>query len=148
MSLSTRLSLFAAAGCCQCLKRAKFSKNVPNAPWLWCPIMKLIFYYKFRFYTSRMIEICLYCHWLYFSSFILSFGQCDYLLRRILRVFSPLHLTWAHWIGKLGLLLALSCLLESISNLDFRLDIFKVHVFWEGHKILQNLHRIFDRYYT
>ena len=23
----------------------------------------------------------------------------------------------------------------------------KVHIFWEGHKILQNLHRRFDHYY-
>ena len=23
----------------------------------------------------------------------------------------------------------------------------KVHIFWEGHKILQNLHRRFDRFY-
>ena len=23
----------------------------------------------------------------------------------------------------------------------------KVHIFWEGHKILKNLHRRFDRYY-
>ena len=38
--------------------------------------MKLIFDYKFRFYTSKMNEICLHCHWLYFSSIILSFGQC------------------------------------------------------------------------
>jgi hypothetical protein len=32
------------------------------------------FYYKFRFYTSKLNEICLHCHWLYFSS-IISFGQ-------------------------------------------------------------------------
>ena len=38
--------------------------------------MKLIFDYKFRFYTSKMNEICLYCHLLYFSSIILSFGHC------------------------------------------------------------------------
>ena len=38
--------------------------------------MKLIFDYKFRFYTSKMNEICLHCHLLYFSSIILSFGQC------------------------------------------------------------------------
>ena len=38
--------------------------------------MKLIFDYKFRFYTSKMNEICLHCHWLYFSSIILCFGQC------------------------------------------------------------------------
>ena len=36
-----------------------------------CPIMKLIFDYKFRFYTSRMNEICLHCHRLFFSSIIL-----------------------------------------------------------------------------
>jgi len=38
----------------KCWKRAKFSKNVPNAPYLQlsnCPIMKLFFDYKFRFYT-------------------------------------------------------------------------------------------------
>ena len=28
--------------------------------------MKLIFDYKFRFYKSKMNEICLYCHLLYF----------------------------------------------------------------------------------
>ena len=39
--------------------------------------MKLIFDYKFRFYTSKMHEICLHCHWLYFSSIIMSFGQGD-----------------------------------------------------------------------
>ena len=38
--------------------------------------MKLIFDNKFRFYTSKMNEICLHCHWLCFSSIILSFGQC------------------------------------------------------------------------
>ena len=38
--------------------------------------MKLIFDYKFRFYTSKMNEICLHCHLLYFSSIILRFGQC------------------------------------------------------------------------
>ena len=26
-------------------------------------------------------------------------------------------------------------------------NIYKVHIFWEGHKILRNLHRRFDRYY-
>ena len=25
-------------------------------------------------------------------------------------------------------------------------SVYKVHIFWEGHKILQNLHRRFDRY--
>ena len=39
--------------------------------------MKLIFDYKFRFYTSKINEICLHCHLLYFSSIILSFGQCE-----------------------------------------------------------------------
>ena len=38
--------------------------------------MKSIFDYKFRFYTSKLNEICLQCHLLYFSSIILSFGQC------------------------------------------------------------------------
>ena len=37
--------------------------------------MKLIFDNIFRFYTSKMNEICLHCHWLYFSSITLSFGQ-------------------------------------------------------------------------
>ena len=37
--------------------------------------MKLIFDYKFRFYTSKMNEICLHCRWLYFSSIIMSFRQ-------------------------------------------------------------------------
>ena len=40
--------------------------------------MKLIFDDKFRFYTSKMNEICLQCHLLYFSLIILSFGQCVY----------------------------------------------------------------------
>ena len=30
--------------------------------------MKLISDYTFRFHTSKMNEICLHCHWLYFSS--------------------------------------------------------------------------------
>ena len=37
--------------------------------------MKSIFDYKFKFYTSKMNEICLYYHWLYFSSMTMSFGQ-------------------------------------------------------------------------
>ena len=37
--------------------------------------MKLIFDYKFRLYTSKLNEICLHCHWLYFSPIIMSFGQ-------------------------------------------------------------------------
>ena len=36
---------------------------------------EIIFVYKFRFYTSKMNEICLHCHWLYFSSITMSFGQ-------------------------------------------------------------------------
>ena len=44
---------------------------------VWCQIMKLISDYKFRFYTSRIIEFCLQCHWFYFSSFILSLGHCE-----------------------------------------------------------------------
>jgi len=39
--------------------------------------------YKFRFYTSRMNESCLHCHWLHFSSFILSFGHCGTLRTHI-----------------------------------------------------------------
>ena len=39
--------------------------------------MESIFDHKFRFYTSKMNEICLHCHWLYFSSIIMSFGQGD-----------------------------------------------------------------------
>ena len=38
--------------------------------------MKSNFDHKFRFYASKINEICLHCHWLYFSSFILSFRQC------------------------------------------------------------------------
>ena len=38
--------------------------------------MKLIFDYKFRFYSSKMNEICFNVHWLYFSSIILSLVQC------------------------------------------------------------------------
>ena len=41
--------------------------------------MKLIFDYKFRFYTSKLNEICLHCHWLYFSSIIMSFGQGEFI---------------------------------------------------------------------
>ena len=37
--------------------------------------MTLFFDYKFRFHTSKMNEIYLHCHWLYFSCVILSFGQ-------------------------------------------------------------------------
>ena len=29
----------------------------------------------------------------------------------------------------------------------FTAILFKVHIFWEGHKLLRNLHRRFDRYY-
>ena len=44
--------------------------------------MKLIFDYKFRYYTSKMNEICLHCHLLYFSSmwtltFLLIIVICD-----------------------------------------------------------------------
>ena len=39
--------------------------------------MKLIFDYKFRFYLSKMNEICLHCHQLYLSLIIfMGFGQC------------------------------------------------------------------------
>ena len=38
--------------------------------------MKLIYGDEFIFYTSSMYEICLHCHWLGFSSFILNFEQC------------------------------------------------------------------------
>ena len=37
--------------------------------------MKLIFVDEFIFYTSSMYEIYLHCHWLGFSSIILSFEQ-------------------------------------------------------------------------
>ena len=47
-----------------------------QCPILWCPIMKLNFDYKFRFYKSKINEICLHCHLLYFYSIILSFEQC------------------------------------------------------------------------
>ena len=40
--------------------------------------MKLVFDHKFRFYKSKMSEICLHCHWLYFSSIILSLGLCEH----------------------------------------------------------------------
>ena len=40
--------------------------------------MKLIFGDEFIFYTSSMYEICLHCHWLGFSSFILNFGKCTH----------------------------------------------------------------------
>ena len=53
--------------------------------------MKLIFDYKFRFYTSKMNEICLHCHWLYFSSIILSYGQCGQSLIR--------NFIWKHWVA-------------------------------------------------
>ena len=43
--------------------------------------MKLIFDYKFRFYTSKMNDICLHCHWLFFSSIILNFEQCHHQLK-------------------------------------------------------------------
>ena len=36
--------------------------------------------YKFRFYTSKLNEIRLHCHWLYFSSIIMSFGQGAFVL--------------------------------------------------------------------
>ena len=29
--------------------------------------------------SEKMNEICLHCHWLYFSSIVLGFGQCDML---------------------------------------------------------------------
>ena len=38
--------------------------------------MKLIFVDEFIFYTSSIYEVCIHCHWLGFSSFILNFGQC------------------------------------------------------------------------
>ena len=54
----------------------RFSSTSVLAATRCCPIMKLISDYKFGFYTSKMNEICLHRHWLYFSSIILSFGQC------------------------------------------------------------------------
>ena len=38
---------------------------------------EITFDYKFRFYASKMNEICLHFHLLYFSSIILSFGKCN-----------------------------------------------------------------------
>ena len=45
--------------------------------------MQLIFGDEFIFYTSSMYEICLNCHWLGLSSFILNFGQCEKSIRNI-----------------------------------------------------------------
>ena len=79
----------------KCLKRAKFSKNVPKTTYLWYPIMKLIFDFKFRFYNLKINEICLHCHLLYFSSIILIFGplrrfrQCE--VHSVLSVHSSVH---------------------------------------------------------
>ena len=56
-------------------KIAQFSKNLPNAPYLWCPIMKF-FCCEFTLYPSNMYEICTHCHWLGFSSIILNLGHC------------------------------------------------------------------------
>ena len=47
--------------------------------------MKLVFDNKFRFHTSKMNEICLHCHLLYFSSIILTFGQCVMDCRPVVR---------------------------------------------------------------
>ena len=60
---------------------------MPNAPYLWCPIMKSIFDYKFRFYTLKMNEICLHCHLLYFSSIILSFGHFAFVQYLVCQIF-------------------------------------------------------------
>jgi hypothetical protein len=64
----------------ECLKRAKNSLIFQKCAKCTLTLMshyEIIFDYKFRFYTSKMNEICLHCHWLYFSSIILSFGQCE-----------------------------------------------------------------------
>jgi hypothetical protein len=66
--------------------------------------MKLIFDYKFRFYTSKMNEICLHCHLLYFFSIILSFGHCGYSLHERVLFFlhcSELRCIWVlvHWVA-------------------------------------------------
>ena len=46
-----------------------------NAGCLWVTPSAIPGLHQFRFYTSKMNEICLHCHWLYFSSIIMSFGQ-------------------------------------------------------------------------
>ena len=46
-----------------------------NAGCLWVTPSAIPALHKCRFCTSKMIEICLRCHWLYFSSTTLSFGQ-------------------------------------------------------------------------
>ena len=63
----------------KCLKRAKniliFQKCAKCTQTLRSN-HEINFDYKLRFYISKMNEICLRCHWFYFSSIILSFGQC------------------------------------------------------------------------
>ena len=48
--------------------------------WLFLPVQAFCFSHQMlpALYTSNMNEICLHCHWLGFSSFILNFGQCGH----------------------------------------------------------------------
>ena len=57
--------------------------------------MKLFFYYKFRFYTSKLNEICLHCHRLYFSSIIMSFGQGESPILRLATYFESCVQIWS-----------------------------------------------------
>ena len=94
MSLSTRLSLFAVAGCCMCWsawKEPNFPKMYQMHPNSDVQLWNHFFYYEFRFYTSKLNEICPHCHWLYFSSIILSFRQGVQSYRLFLKMQSTCH---------------------------------------------------------
>ena len=60
------------------LKSANCSQKMPNHVNFDVQEKNRILFYKFKFYTSSMYEICLHCHLLGFSWFRMNYGQCEW----------------------------------------------------------------------
>ena len=53
---------------------------------------------------------------------------------------------WLFWLSDYFVICNITICIQSVCIL-LNILCFKVHIFWEGHKILRNLHRLFDRQY-
>ena len=99
--------------------------------------MKLIFDYKFRSYTSKMNEICLHCHWLYFSSITMSFGQGEYTQFWNKRIEKSPQPKSCYSLPKLGLSMpVVNCNTEdtiiSTNNITKKTIRYLFHLWWES----------------
>ena len=77
--------------CRSAWKEPNFPKMYQMHPNSDVQLWNLFFYYEFRFYTSKLNDICPHCHWLYFSSIILSFRQGVQSYRLFLKMQSTCH---------------------------------------------------------